>query len=176
MVENSHNSITFSVDAGLIDRLGRELVGKAETAVSELVKNAYDADARNVEVRFINSLWSGGILEIIDDGLGMNYDQLKSGFMTISSTDKVHNPVSVRYKRNRAGKKGIGRFATQRLGKKLIILTQTLDSNLAIKLTINWDRYTVDQDITSINNQIEYLPKEKPEGTTLIIENLREVV
>lgn len=174
MEDNSHKTIAFTVDAGLIDRLGRELVGKAETAVSELVKNAYDADAKNVEVNFINSLWSGGTLEIDDDGLGMTYDQLKSGFMTISSTDKIHNPLSIRYRRSRAGKKGIGRFATQRLGKKLIIITQTLESDQALKLTIDWDRYTVDQDISSINNQIEYLPKEKLEGTTLIIKELRE--
>ncbi len=174
MEENLRNSISFSVDAGLIDRLGRELVGKAETAVSELVKNSYDADAKNVKVNFIDSLWSGGVLEIVDDGLGMTYDQLKSGFMTISSTDKVHNPLSIRYSRSRAGKKGIGRFATQRLGKKLIIITQTLESDQALKLTIDWGKYTVDQDISSITNQIEYLPKEKPEGTTLIIEDLRE--
>lgn len=174
MEENSHDSIAFSVDAGLIDRLGRELVGRAETAVSELVKNAYDADAKNVEVNFIDSLWSGGTLEIVDDGLGMTYNQLKSGFMTISSTDKVHNPLSIRYNRSRAGKKGIGRFATQRLGRKLIIITQTLESDQALKLTIDWDKYTVDQNISSIANQIEYLPKEKPEGTTLIIKNLRE--
>lgn len=174
MEENPHNSMVFSVDAGLIDRLGRELVGRAETAVSELVKNSYDADAKSVEVNFIDSLWSGGTLEIVDDGLGMTYDQLKSGFMTISSTDKVHNPLSLRYNRSRAGKKGIGRFATQRLGKKLIIVTQTLESEQAIRLTINWNRYTVDQDISSITNQIEYLPKEKLEGTTLIIEDLRE--
>lgn len=174
MEKNLHNSIAFSVDAGLVNRLGRELVGRAETAVSELVKNAYDADAKNVEVNFIDSLWSGGSLEIVDDGLGMTYDQLKSGFMTISSTDKVHNPLSTRYNRSRAGKKGIGRFATQRLGKKLIIVTQTLESEQAIKLIIDWDKYTVDQDISSIANQIEYLPKEKPEGTTLIIKDLRE--
>lgn len=31
MNENSNNSIAFSVDAGLIDRLGRELVGRPET-------------------------------------------------------------------------------------------------------------------------------------------------
>ena len=30
--------VGFTVDAGLINRLGIELVGKAETAVSELIK------------------------------------------------------------------------------------------------------------------------------------------
>ena len=47
--------VGFTIDAGLIQRLGYELVGRAETAVSELIKNAYDADARNVNVYFKNS-------------------------------------------------------------------------------------------------------------------------
>ena len=46
------NTVGFSVDAGIIDRLGRELVAKHETAVSELVKNAYDADATKVDLIF----------------------------------------------------------------------------------------------------------------------------
>jgi hypothetical protein len=49
IVREDPTSLSFSVDAGLIDRLGRELVGRAETALSELVKNAYDADATKVK-------------------------------------------------------------------------------------------------------------------------------
>ncbi len=170
----NNSEISFSVDAGLIDRLGRELVGRAETAVSELIKNSYDADATVVDVNFINSYWRGGTLLISDNGVGMTFDQLKLGFMTISSTDKVHNPTSLKYYRSKAGKKGIGRFATQRLGRRLIITTQTLQSSNALRLTIDWDKYGVDQDITKITNPIEYVEKIKPEGTTLAIENLRE--
>ncbi|WP_183561649.1 hypothetical protein [Mucilaginibacter sp. SP1R1] len=48
--QNNVSSLAFKVDAGLIDRLGRELVGKGETAVSELIKNSYDADATKVTV------------------------------------------------------------------------------------------------------------------------------
>ena len=46
------SNVRFSVDAGIINRLGKELVGRQETAVSELVKNAYDADAKNVKLIF----------------------------------------------------------------------------------------------------------------------------
>jgi signal transduction histidine kinase len=168
------NRIYFTVDSGLIDRLGRELVGKAETAVSELIKNTYDADAKNVKVEFIEVTKPGGTLVIDDDGVGMTLIELKKGFMTISSTDKVHNPISDRYKRNKAGRKGIGRFATQRLGRKLTIITQKLTENFAIKLTVDWDDYKIDTDLTTIQNSIEIIEKEKPEGTTIKIERLRE--
>lgn len=171
---NKEDLVFFNVDAGLIDRLGRELVGRAETAVSELIKNAYDADAKSVDVDFIDTQEKGGTLVIRDDGVGMSLDQLRNGFMTISSTDKIHNPKSIKYLRNKAGRKGIGRFATQRLGEKLIIITQTLQSDEAIKLTINWNDYKIDSDLTSIENKIEFIPKAREEGTALIIEGLRE--
>ncbi len=168
------DKIKFSVDAGLIDRLGRELVGKQETAVSELVKNAYDADAREVTLTFINSDTEGGTLIIDDDGHGMDMDSLRNGFMRISSTDKVHTPVSPKFNRKRAGRKGIGRFATHRLGKNLTITTQTADAQKALQLTINWDDYTIDRDLLLITNNVEEIPKTKTEGTTLTINILRE--
>ncbi|MCW3071982.1 MAG: histidine kinase [Bacteroidetes bacterium] len=167
-------AIRFSVDAGIINRLGKELVGRHETAVSELVKNAYDADAVEVELIFENAWTGNGTLFIKDNGLGMTREQLINGFMRLSSADKLHNPVSERYKRVRAGRKGIGRFATQRLGNKLTIVTQTLDSDIAIKITINWDDFETDKDLLSVANQIELVEKTKAEGTDLIIQGLRE--
>lgn len=166
--------VRFSIDAGLIDRLGKELVARQETAVSELVKNCYDADANNVTLSFIDSDAIGGTLKIQDDGDGMNREELVNGFMRISSTDKLHNPVSRTYKRKRAGQKGIGRFAVQRLGDKLTIITQTLESNDALMLTIDWDDYRGDTNLGSISNTLKIIPKKREKGTTLIISGLRE--
>lgn len=106
-MDNQINNIGFTIDAGLIQRLGFELVGRAETAVSELIKNSYDADATVVEVDFINTDDTGGVLIIKDNGLGMTKAQLIDGFLRISSTDKVHNPISSKYHRRKAGRKGI---------------------------------------------------------------------
>jgi hypothetical protein len=106
------DNIRFSVDAGIIDRLGTELVARQETAVSELVKNSYDADAKKVTLMFENSDSIGGTLHIEDEGLGMTREQLINGFMRISSTDKLRNPISERFNRNRAGQKGIEDFTS----------------------------------------------------------------
>jgi len=168
------DNVRFSVDAGVIDRLGTELVARQETAVSELVKNSYDADAKKVILKFENSDSIGGTLIIDDDGIGMTRDQLVNGFMRISSTDKLHNPLSERYKRKRSGQKGIGRFAVQRLGNKLTITTQTLESEKALELTIKWDNYKGDMDLVNIANKIVKVKKQKDEGTILKIENLRD--
>lgn len=168
------SQVRFSVDAGIINRLGKELVGKHETAVSELVKNAFDADATEVNLVFENAWYTGGTLVIEDNGTGMTKDQLINGFMRLSSSDKIHNPISDKYKRTRAGRKGIGRFATQRLGSKLTIITHTAKSDSSIKISINWNDFETDKDLLSVSNNIEIVPKSKEEGTTLIIENLRD--
>ncbi|WP_343539458.1 sensor histidine kinase [Sphingobacterium thalpophilum] len=168
------SAVRFSVDAGIINRLGKELVGKQETAVSELIKNAYDADATEVDLIFENAWNKGGILTIEDNGHGMNRDQLVNGFMRLSSSDKIHNPVSEKYKRQKAGKKGIGRFATQRLGSKLTIITQTVKSQQALKVVVNWDDFATDKDLLTVSNSIEFVKKIKESGTTLVIEGLRE--
>lgn len=166
--------IRFSVDAGIINRLGKELVARHETAVSELVKNAYDADATEVKLIFENAFGKGGTLYIEDNGIGMNRETLINGFMRLSSADKIHNPVSPRYERVRAGRKGIGRFATQRLGEKLTIITQTLESEYANIVEIEWERFGIDKELSTIANEIRTVPKTESEGTTLIIEQLRE--
>lgn len=168
--------LSFTVDAGIINRLGLELVAKSETAVAELIKNAYDADANKVKVYFEQANILGGKLTIDDDGLGMTKKQLIDGFMRLATTDKIHNSISSKYGRSKAGKKGIGRFSTQRLGTKLIVLTQTNDSAVCYKLTINWQAYETDKEISAIKNILEEIPRESSKicGTKLIIENLRD--
>ena len=168
------DKVRFSIDAGVIDRLGQELVARQETAVSELVKNSYDADAELVTLTFKNSDDLGGSLIIEDDGDGMTYDELVNGFMRISSSSKFHNPLSKRFKRQRAGQKGIGRFSVQRLGFGLTIITQTSGSNEAIRLDIDWNEYQRDINLLSISNKLEYFEKNREKGTTLIIKNLRD--
>ena len=166
--------VRFSVDSGIINRLGNELVGKRETAVGELVKNAYDADAEEVNLIFERAWTPGGTLRIEDTGNGMTREQLINGFMRLSSASKVKEPYSPVYHRARAGKKGIGRFAAQRLGNKLTIITQTKDSTNAIKVSFEWNRFISETDLWSVESVIEEIPKQKPKGTDLIIEDLRE--
>ena len=168
------DSVRFSVDAGIIDRLGSELVARHETAVSELVKNSYDADATNVKLTFINSNHIGGKLIIEDDGAGMSRDELINGFMRISSTSKIHSKISPKFKRNRAGQKGIGRFAVQRLGNKLTIITQDESYNTALELKINWGDYLNDTDLFSVSNTVKEVSKLPNSGTILIIDNLSD--
>lgn len=168
--------VTFTVDAGIINRLGLELVGKSETALAELIKNSYDADANIVNLYFENAYQEGGNLIIEDDGVGMNREQLINGFMRLATTDKIHNSISEKYNRPKAGRKGIGRFSTQRLGEKLEIITQSSNSSQALKLSIDWNAYETDKEIGDVQNELDFIKsgRKNGNGTSLYINNLRE--
>jgi signal transduction histidine kinase len=174
LAKHDPNFVRFSVDAGIISRLGQELVARQETALGELIKNAYDADALEVDLTFENAEKAGGRLEIIDNGLGMDRNQLIDGFMRLSSTEKLREPISPRYKRRRAGRKGIGRFAVERLGRRVQIITQKKEADKAYKVAIDWADFGLGKELATIANRIQEIPKRREEGTTLIIENLRE--
>lgn len=158
------DAVRFSVDAGLISRLGRELVARQETAVAELVKNAYDADARRVTLVFSEADEPGGRLEIRDDGSGMTRTQLIDGFMRLSSSEKVDHPLSPRFGRQRAGRKGIGRFAVQRLGSELTVRTQTKGSPTALEVVIEWDAFAAGLELSLVTSRIANGPKRRRRG------------
>lgn len=168
------NTVRFSTDATIVSRLGRELVAKQETALAELVKNAYDADATKVTLTFRDAYEALGTLEIADNGHGMTRDDLISAFMRLSTDEKLRNPTSPMYGRDRAGEKGIGRFAAERLGRKLILTTRPYRANKALRVVIDWDQFAAGREISSVGNTIREVEPEFTKGTTLVIEDLRD--
>ena len=167
------DNVRFSIDASHISRLGIELVSKQETAVAELIKNAFDSDATLVNVIFTNTHGPGGELEISDNGHGMSRAELLNGFMRISTQDKVHQPLSSKFGRQRAGRKGIGRFAAQRLGKYLRIISRRDGEAKSLELDIDWTQFEGGKELFLISSQVREAPPE-PVGTKLLISNVRD--
>lgn len=124
----------------VFESLGKDLVTNDIVAVIELVKNSYDAYARNVWVRFGENRSYGSYLEIEDDGQGMTEEILEDVWCMVATPFKERHPLTKRGKGKRrvAGEKGLGRLSALRLGKKLRMLTQTEDSP-CWEVHVNWD-------------------------------------
>lgn len=176
LVDSDPDNVRFSVDAGHIRRLGEQLVGKQETAVSELIKNAYDADATKVSLSFRNHTTKGGVLVIEDDGNGMIDNVIRSAWMRISTDSKQLEPISPRFGRLRAGQKGIGRFAVQRLGARLVLTTMPIGDEFGFKVTFDWDAdFKSGSNLQDVYSRIERFEKQPDEhGTKLVIADLRD--
>lgn len=170
-------NVRFTVDATHVQRLGRELVAKQETALAELVKNSFDADATLVLINIEPpGLGVPGQIEIIDDGNGMSQQDIRNGWMRLSTDSKVDAGHSPRFGRLRAGRKGIGRFAVERLGERLILTTGQEGHSQGYKITFHWDEtFTRGQELSFVTHQVEEYSKSPQEkGTTLRIQGLRD--
>lgn len=176
LVHLDPDAMRFAVDARHIHRLGFELVGKQETALSELIKNAYDADATQVAIFFSDFDQPGGRLTVSDDGHGMSEQAIRNTWMRLSTGDKEENPLSPLFCRSRAGRKGIGRFAVERLGTRLTLETRISGNPEGTRVFFDWDAaYRHGSALTRIANRIERFAKPVEEsGTSLYIDDLRD--
>ncbi|OMO28722.1 sensor histidine kinase [Vibrio lentus] len=174
---HDEDNVRFTVDGNLVKRLGEQLVAKKTTALSELIKNAYDAEATTVDVIFERTEHIGGKITILDNGNGMSKEALIKGFMTISTSEKEDYPVSPTYKRARAGRKGIGRFSAQKIGHNLRIITRTSIECPYLIIDIDWKSYQAKSNLLSISNSIRESWEDHgfEKGTKLEISNTREV-
>lgn len=137
----------FTVDTHLFRELGELLVGRDSTALIELIKNSYDADATEVVVvgNQVDDTEFGNIV-IADDGVGMDSLQFETGFLRIASRLKDEgNRRSLTFGRHFTGAKGIGRLAAHKLARHIRVLSsarQNVGESAAnsIDATIDWDK------------------------------------
>lgn len=116
----------FTVDTKLFRELGELLVGRESTALVELIKNAYDADATHVRIvgKHLDDREKGVII-VEDDGVGMNADEFALGFLRIAGRTRVAKDRRSRWFRRRyTGEKGVGRLAAHKLARVLVVESQ----------------------------------------------------
>jgi anti-sigma regulatory factor (Ser/Thr protein kinase) len=167
-------SLTMRPRARLISLLGDELISDEKVAIVELVKNAYDADAKNVSVVFEVDEYSVPIRIIIsDDGHGMDLDTVIHGWLepgTILKKKNDSSPAGRTYQ----GAKGVGRFAAARLGSAMFLETKKLEKAEGVTVLLEWGSFDDDSylDQVSVTYETSYFPK-MPNGTVLTIEGLK---
>lgn len=112
--------IPFKVSARTARLIGRENIASSKGAIVELVKNSYDADS-SIALIYFNK--QKDELFIIDSGEGMTERIIINHWMTIGTDNKANN-IFTQTGRVKAGAKGIGRFALDKLGNKCEMLTK----------------------------------------------------
>lgn len=134
------SNLHFNVSSGLKDVLGSDLITDDEVAIFELVKNAFDADASEVEIYFDNEQ-----IVISDNGHGMTLKDIKEKWLFVAYSFKKEQETDLKEKtgKNYAGSKGIGRFSSDRLGKHLVLETRSReeDNGTLHRLMIDWGKF-----------------------------------
>lgn len=140
MAKKEIQKLHFEASANLQRLIGRELVPNEEVALVELVKNSYDSGAKKVVITIEPpSQKDPGRIEVWDDGHGMTVEDLRRLFMVAGYSERPEQ-VS-RSKRTPTGEKGIGRFASDKLGKTLTVITKRRGEDEGVQLDINWEAF-----------------------------------
>ena len=165
------NILKFSFDVSAYRLLGRELITDRITALFELVKNSYDANANDVHVYFdsINPRSQNSKIIIKDDGLGMTLKDIQNKWMVIGTSSKRRNRESPPpYRRKVVGKKGVGRFAVDKLGARLLLKTTKRGSDKLMCLETDWSQYEY---LEQQQLKIDFENTDKPQQFFTDVEN-----
>lgn len=136
--------IGFNVDAYTARLIGRENVSKLEGAILEIVKNAYDADAKIFCIYYSNAR---NMIYILDNGTGMQEDVIRNHWMTIGNSSKKDSFIT-KGNRIQTGAKGIGRFALDRISDRCNMLT--ISENGGIEWIVDWDEFNYKRNISDV--------------------------
>lgn len=175
---------SFEASAKVVLEIGRDSIESKLVALSEIIKNAYDANAKNCNVKLYADGESQNLIdkeittiEIIDDGVGMDDNDLLNKWMVIGNSSKHNDKVNIIEGRVPIGEKGIGRFAVNKIGNLLTLITKK-ENSPCYQINIDFNRFEVDTnlenidfDIISVSNNIL---EKNGHGTILKIERLNE--
>jgi hypothetical protein len=194
-------NLRWRFDVNTFRLLGRELITDRVTAVFELVKNCYDANATRVTVDLINvssKKKEDRKIIISDNGIGMSFIDIRDKWMVVGTNSKRTKQYSdPPFNRKLVGEKGVGRFAVDKLGERLVIHTKQIYSEKVVgkkkeiegenwlDVTINWDEYEAKSIASTKGNQLSLFTeidnaysfqkgKKEEHGTFLIISNVSE--
>lgn len=153
----------FKISSFLKDLIGRELITDEFVAVFELVKNSFDAHAKNVKVIFEHQYDPQTARIIIwDNGRGMDKSDLQNKWLFVAHSDKRDGTEDkdyrdkIQHKRTFAGAKGVGRFSCDRLGRYLNLITKKdAPSALIENLKIDWTSFEEDSNKEFVDIKVE---------------------
>lgn len=164
-MSNEATSLTITVDKSHILTIGERLYEQSIELIRQLVNKDYDADATRVDVTV-----SGKEIVVMDNGEGMDLKGLQQYF-NVGSEEKLINPTSPRFGRNRIGQFGIGKFASLAAASRFEITTQKGD--FAARVVFDKARWIEEGDSWEIPLTSLQADNRQGDGTTVRLVELK---
>ena len=190
----SADELALTVAGNLVKHLGVQMYsGRPVPAIAELISNAWDADATEVDVRLpLDEPWDSAnesqIITVSDNGNGMNWEMVRDAYLNVGrdrrkTEGKDRSPAGRRLQ----GRKGVGKLAGFGIANTLEVQTihEADDPDLKKRVLI-WIRLDL-SDITKIESgpvpvqvlfagPVSNAPPETREskGTTVTLRHLHE--
>lgn len=138
MSQSPQKVLEMKFDPNVITHLGIQMYSTLPPVISELISNAYDADATEVKI-YLNDKDQEKSIIIEDNGHGMSFDEINDKFLLIGRNRRKddQSDKSKSGKRWVIGKKGIGKLAFFGIATQVEI--STIQNYLKTTFLLNWD-------------------------------------
>ena len=165
----------------IIDHLGLQMYQSPVAAVAELVANAWDADAKNVNITLPVKLTNAAELRVQDDGNGMSFAECQARFLNVGYARRGNKKIerSKRKKRRILGRKGIGKFAGFGIARVVRIETVSRENGEETVFEMDITKLRADEYVNHDGSEIDLIKYEGPNelrqhdhGTTVRLKQL----
>ena len=156
----------------VLQHLGLKLYSNVPAVLSEIVANAWDADAEKVRVELDKA---NDRIVIEDDGIGMTRDDVIDRFLLVGYQRRTQQPGSTPKGRAPMGRKGIGKLSLFSIANEIIVETVRQSQKTALRMHLDDVRKAIE------GNKEEYDPEERAgsevsfkHGTRITLRDLRK--
>ena len=166
----------------IIEHLTVQTYQSPVAAIAEIVANAWDGDATEVNVSLPAKLDDAAEITVADDGNGMTFEECQDRYLEVGYQRRAE-PGSVSEKRERPlmGRKGIGKFAGFGIANVMIVDTVSRSTGERTVFRLDYDRLRgesdeyVDEDPTDVPDVAWYAKgdHDEPPGTRITLQGLK---
>jgi hypothetical protein len=160
----------MKIDLNVLNHLGLRLYSNIPAVLSEVVANAWDADAEQVDISISN-----GEIIIKDDGMGMTEADINEKYLLVGFAKREKGEgITPKHKRAVMGRKGIGKLSLFSIARIIEVYTVKNGEANAFRM----DADDIEQKIAATNN---YSPEEITDaafdfeqGTKIVLKRLKK--
>ena len=166
----SEPKFQMSINLQVLNHLGLNLYSNTSAVLSEVVANAWDADATEVNIQI-----DGDTISITDNGIGMNLADINNKYLTVGYQKRSESGESLIFHRPVMGRKGIGKLSMFSIANTVEVYSKKDAEVNGFKIDTNSLREAIKTNDT-------YYPVELPtnnllftnNGTKIILSNLKK--
>ena len=160
----------MTISLQIVEHLGLNLYSNTSAVISEAVANAWDADAKVVEI----TLERDRII-IKDDGCGMDTDDINNKYLTVGYQKRHVVPVTPVLKRKVMGRKGIGKLSLLSIAETITIYSAKNGQKNALQISTKKLREAVSQTQTYYPEEVDDSEVDfEGNGTKIVLTDLKK--
>ena len=171
--------LEMTINLSVLEHLGLNLYSTIPAVLSEVVANAWDADATHVNVQFDKE---AGWISIQDDGTGMTRDEVIDRFLRVGFRRReTTGDVTALYHRRPMGRKGIGKLSSFSIANIVTVYTIRNGEKTAFSMDVDKIKEAIRAEDEGADRSLSYSPDEVSDwpsdlisGTCIVLSGLKQ--